>query len=87
MLSACETAADDDRAALGLAGIALRAGARSALATLWSIRDEAATELIAEFYAQLGYPNVSRARALQQAQLRLLRQEHLQHPARLRRTP
>ena len=32
-LSACETAAGDDRAALGLAGVAIKAGARSALAT------------------------------------------------------
>jgi CHAT domain-containing protein len=36
-LSACETAAGDDRAALGLAGVAVRAGARSALATLWAV--------------------------------------------------
>jgi CHAT domain-containing protein len=36
-LSACQTAAGDDRAALGLAGIAVKAGARSALATLWFI--------------------------------------------------
>jgi len=34
-LSACETAAGDDRAALGLAGVAIKAGARSALASLW----------------------------------------------------
>ncbi|HEY9674923.1 MAG TPA: CHAT domain-containing protein, partial [Waterburya sp.] len=32
VLSACQTAAGDDRAALGLAGIAVRAGARSTLA-------------------------------------------------------
>jgi len=35
VLDACQTAAGDDRAALGLAGLALKAGARSALATLW----------------------------------------------------
>src|SRR5262249_59702778 len=34
-LSACDTAAGDDRAALGLAGIAIKARARSAVATLW----------------------------------------------------
>ena len=39
VLSACETAAGDDRAALGLAGVALKAGARSALASLWYISD------------------------------------------------
>ena len=35
VLSAGQTAAGDDRAALGLAGVAVKAGARSALATLW----------------------------------------------------
>jgi len=34
-LSACETAIGDERAALGLAGVAVKAGARSALASLW----------------------------------------------------
>ncbi len=52
-LSACQTAAGDDRAALGLAGVAIKAGARSALATLWFIDDQASSELVAEFYRQL----------------------------------
>ena len=59
-LSACETAAGDDRAALGLAGIAIKAGARSALATLWFINDQASSLLVAEFYRQLQDPSVSR---------------------------
>ena len=42
-LSACQTAAGDDRAALGLAGVAIKAGARSALATLWFINDVASS--------------------------------------------
>ena len=72
-LSACETASGDDRAALGLAGVALQAGARSAVATLWLVQDEAAAVLMATFYQALHTPGVSRARALQQAQLSLLR--------------
>jgi CHAT domain-containing protein len=80
-LSACQTAAGDDRAALGLAGIAIKAGARSALATLWSINDEASAELVSEFYRQLQNPAVSRARALQQAQLKLLSNMRHEHPA------
>lgn len=81
-LSACQTAAGDDRAALGLAGIAVKAGARSALATLWSINDEATAELIGEFYSQLkSNPSLSKAEAMQQAQLKLLRGERFQHPA------
>lgn len=80
-LSACETAAGDDRAALGLAGIAIKAGARSALATLWYINDEATSALITEFYRHLQDPSVSKAVALQRAQLKLLEHPVYQHPA------
>jgi CHAT domain-containing protein len=80
-LSACETAAGDDRAALGLAGVAIKAGARSALATLWSINDEASSTLVAEFYKQLRDPTASKAVALQRAQLKLLGDPVYQHPA------
>jgi CHAT domain-containing protein len=80
-LSACETAAGDERAALGLAGIAVRAGARSALGTLWSVHDEATAILIERFYRELRTPGVSRALALQRAQLHLLRETPYRHPA------
>jgi len=80
-LSACETAAGDDRAALGLAGVALRAGARSALATLWSVNDEVAAELISNFYKGLGEQSLSRARALQSAQIKVLRTSAFRHPS------
>ena len=80
-LSACRTAAGDDRAALGLAGVALRSGARSALATLWSVNDQASTDLITEFYTQLAKPAVSRAEALRRAQLKLLGVHHYRHPS------
>ncbi len=79
-LSACQTAAGDDRAALGLAGIAIKAGARSALATLWYIDDRASSQLVSEFYRQLQTPGISRAIALQRAQLHLLRGLRYQHP-------
>jgi CHAT domain-containing protein len=80
-LSACDTAAGDDRAALGLAGVALRAGARSAVATLWSINDEVSAELISEFYVKLANPELSRAEALQAAQIGVLRAPRTRHPA------
>lgn len=79
-LSACETAVGDDRAALGLAGIALKAGARSALATLWSISDDATSTLIPIFYRNLSQPNTSKAKALQTAQMRLIHSEKYRHP-------
>lgn len=80
-LSACETAVGNDRAGLGLAGIAVRAGARSALASLWSVNDEAAASLFEEFYSQLSAGKQSRAGALQAAQLKLLAHRGFRHPA------
>jgi len=79
-LSACETARGDDRAALGLAGVAIQAGARSALATLWLVADEAAAVLMEAFYQRLHEPGMSKARALQQAQLTLLQQPQYADP-------
>ena len=79
-LSACETAAGDDRAALGLAGVAIKAGARSALATLWFIDDAATADLVTEFYKQLQDPTVSKAKALQRAQLKILTEPQKSHP-------
>jgi CHAT domain-containing protein len=79
-LSACQTAAGDDRAALGLAGVAIKAGARSALATLWLVNDQAAEMLITEFYRRLSDPSLNKAQALQQAQIALLRNSSYRHP-------
>jgi CHAT domain-containing protein len=79
-LSACESAAGDDLAGLGLASIAIKAGARSALATLWSVDDAATSELVMEFYRQLQKPEISKAKALQQAQLRSLDDKRYHHP-------
>ena len=81
VLSACQTAAGDDRAAMGLAGVAIQSGAHSALASLWFIDDEATAELVAEFYRQLKSGGLSRAEALRQAQLSLLGKEYFRHPA------
>jgi CHAT domain-containing protein len=80
-LSACETAAGDDRAALGLAGVAVKAGARSVLATLWTVSDRASAELVTDFYRNLRSDSTSRAQALQRAQLALIEQPGWQHPA------
>ncbi|NET03362.1 MAG: CHAT domain-containing protein [Symploca sp. SIO2B6] len=80
VLSACQTAEGDKQAALGLAGIALRSGARSTLATLWSVQDESTAELMAEFYRELSQVEISKAKALRQAQLSLLRKPQYEHP-------
>ena len=81
-LSACETAAGDDRAALGLAGVAIKAGARSALASLWFLDDQASSKLVTEFYQQLHDDSVaSTAMALQRAQMKFLEHPEYNHPA------
>lgn len=80
-LSACETATGDDRAALGLAGVAVKAGARSALATLWTVNDPAAAALVVEFYRRLKDPGVSKGRALREAQLSLADERRYWHPS------
>ena len=81
MLSACETAAGDDRAALGLAGVALKAGARSAVATLWAINDDATSQLVTRFYEEIKAGKVTKAQALRAAQLQLIGDQRYSHPA------
>ncbi|MCU0570003.1 MAG: CHAT domain-containing protein, partial [Oculatellaceae cyanobacterium Prado106] len=78
VLSACETAVGDNRAVLGLAGIAVQSGARSTLASLWLIDDESTPLLMAQFYQNLK-GGQSRAAALRQAQLSLLQGQY-RHP-------
>jgi len=81
-LSACQTAQGDDRAVLGLAGLAVKAGARSAVATLWLVDDEAAATAMVGFYQQLlNNKGLSKAKALRRAQLALLDQDRFWHPA------
>jgi CHAT domain-containing protein len=78
VLSACQTAAGDRRAALGLAGVAVRAGARSTLATLWLVSDEGTAELMTRFYQELTDPTISKAEALRRAQVALLKNSRYQ---------
>ena len=80
VLSACETAAGDNRATLGLAGLSLRAGANSTLSTLWQVNDSSTAKLMTEFYQILKTGNVTKAEALHLAQQKLLAQPEYQNP-------
>ncbi|AFZ59534.1 CHAT domain-containing protein [Anabaena cylindrica FACHB-243] len=80
VLSACQTAQGDNRAPLGIAGVAVRSGARSTLATLWSVDDESAAEFMVEFYRQLAKSKVTKAEAIRLAQLKLLNQPEYRNP-------
>ncbi len=82
VLSACQTASGDSRATLGLAGLSLSSGAKSTLASLWSVNDQSTADLMSEFYRQLSHrnPSLTKAEALRQAQLSLLHNPLYNHP-------
>lgn len=82
VLSACKTAAGDKRATLGLAGMAVRAGARSTLASLWYVDDEATALLMTKFYQELSNSKLTKAEVIRNAQLAILRDKNTKfsHP-------
>lgn len=71
-LSACETAAGDERSTLGIAGLATRAGVNNILASLWFVNDAETVPLIEDFYSYTRQPGFSKAEALRKAQLNLI---------------
>ncbi|BAZ41212.1 TPR repeat protein [Calothrix sp. NIES-4101] len=82
VLSACQTAKGDNRAILGLAGVAVRSGARSTMGTLWAVKDESTAKFMSEFYKQLHKPGMSKAEALRNTQISFLKDtnQDFQHP-------
>lgn len=80
VLSACKTATGDDRAVLGIAGTAVKAGAQSAIAGLWTLADEPSVTFTHTLYQSLGQPHVTRAEALRRAQVALLQDPQFSHP-------
>ena len=71
VLSACQTAVGSREAELGFAGFAVQSGAKSALASIWSVNDSGTLGLMTEFYQQLRQQPI-KAEALRQAQLAML---------------
>ncbi|MEM9217119.1 MAG: CHAT domain-containing protein [Cyanobacteria bacterium P01_F01_bin.150] len=80
ILSACRTATGNDRDVLGIAGTTVRAGAQSAIASLWSLDDESSEIFTKAFYENFGKPNISRAEALRLAQKALMDDPTFNHP-------
>ncbi|MEM7064731.1 MAG: CHAT domain-containing protein [Cyanobacteria bacterium P01_B01_bin.77] len=72
-LSACQTALGNRSAELGFAGFAVLTGAKTSVASLWNVSDEASAGLMIEFYRQLqaGQPTI-KAEALRRAQLAMI---------------
>jgi filamentous hemagglutinin family protein len=74
VLSACRTAVGDLEAELGFGGLAVQAGVKSALASLWYVSDGGTLALMSEFYRQLSQPDVTiKAEALRRTQIAMLR--------------
>ena len=74
VLSACQTAVGNEEAELGFAGIAVKAGIKTAIASLWYVSDTGTLGLMSQFYPQL-QDAPTRAMALQRAQVAMLRGE------------
>lgn len=80
VLSACDTAQGNNRAVLGMAGLAVRSGAQSTLATLWSVNDQATAMFIRLFYDGLITEGLTKAGAIRYAQKTLIETKSFQHP-------
>ena len=85
VLSACRTAVGDKNAELGFAGLAVAAGVKSALASIWYVSDEGTLGLMTEFYTHLNNAKI-KAEALREAQLAMLRGEVVIAEGQLRGT-
>ncbi len=72
VLSACQTALGDQQAELGFTGLAVQAGVKTALGSLWYVSDAGSLALMTGFYTQLRTAPI-KAAALRQAQLAMLR--------------
>ena len=74
VLSACQTAWEEEKALLGFSGLAIQSGATSAVGSFWSVSDEGTMGLMTSFYEALRSAP-TKAKALQRAQVAMLRGE------------
>lgn len=87
VLSACRTALGDTRAEMGFAGLAVKAGSKAAIASLWSVSDASTLMLMKEFYRALKSAPV-KADALREAQIEMIQNsDRLRAQIRDRRLP
>ena len=80
VLSACSTAEGNDLAVLGLAGVAVKAGARGAIGSLWKVKDNAAAFFMPKLYGYLKL-GAARSEALRHAQVDMLKHPEFSAPA------
>ena len=58
----------------------MKARAKSVLGTLWPVDDEAAVNVMTQFYTGVAQQGQTKAQALQQSQIQLIRNPKLAHP-------
>ncbi|QHG19441.1 CHAT domain-containing protein [Nostoc sp. ATCC 53789] len=74
VLSACRTALGDEESELGFAGLAVLAGVKTSVASLWSVNDAGTAALMTKFYQNLRTAPI-KAEALRQAQVAMAKGE------------
>jgi CHAT domain-containing protein/Flp pilus assembly protein TadD len=84
-LSACETGVQKERESDGreidsFAELAQRKGAKAVIASLWKVDDESTSQLMTQFYETRQTQKITKAEALQKAQLSLLKSKDYSHP-------
>ena len=87
VLSACETGLGQTAGGEGLLGLQRAfgaAGAKTVIASLWAVPDEATRDLMERFYSNLWNKRMGKLEALREAQLWMLRGRDAQSVGRLR---
>lgn len=72
VISACQSAVGNKNAELGFAGLAIKSGVHTVVASLWSVSDEGTLALMNDFYRQLRTAPI-KAEALRQAQIAMIK--------------
>ncbi|MEE3718402.1 CHAT domain-containing protein [Tumidithrix elongata RA019] len=83
VLSACETAVVKSGSGVEILGFGYqiqKAGAKSAIASLWRVNDAGTQSLMQAFYGYVKQGDRSKASALRQAQIDLIRGKQFSHP-------
>jgi len=83
VLSACQTGTGKEIKGEGVMGLNtafLQAGARSVVSTLWQVEDNAANQLMKEFYGRMVSDGMSPSAALRAAQIKLYQDPQFRSP-------
>jgi CHAT domain-containing protein len=83
VLSACQTNVGEitkGDAVFNLTNSFLNNGVSSVVSSLWNVDDEATSKLMEKFYTELANPGTTKAEALQNAQVNLLKNNQYRHP-------